>query len=89
VIRGVGRGWGRGRGDCNKNQCNSTATNRELAIALRVIAVIHMMSSLHEEITALKTEIKEYRVLSRVAETSEERKDKLFDAITASRNTVL
>jgi hypothetical protein len=45
-----------------------------------------MMASLDEEITALKTEIEEYQMLSRAAETSEERKDKLFDLITARSN---
>jgi uncharacterized small protein (DUF1192 family) len=48
-----------------------------------------MMSSLDEEIAALKASIARYESMLEQAETSEERKDKLFDAITASRNTVL
>jgi hypothetical protein len=46
------------------------------------------MASLDEEITALKTEIEEYRVLSRAAETSEERKIKLIGAIIESKKTL-
>jgi hypothetical protein len=42
-----------------------------------------MMASFDDKIAALETEIEEYRVLLRAAETSEERKDKLFDLITA------
>ena len=47
-----------------------------------------MMSSLDEEIAALKASIARYESMLEQAETSEERKDKLFDAITASRNTL-
>jgi hypothetical protein len=47
-----------------------------------------MMASLDEDITALKAEIEEYRVLSRAAKTSEERKDKLIDLMTESKKTL-
>jgi hypothetical protein len=46
-----------------------------------------MMASLDEDITALKAEIEEYRLLTRAAKTSEERKS-FIDAITESKKTL-
>ena len=50
--------------------------------------VIFRRTQFDEEITALKSEIEEYRVLSRAAETSEERKIKLIDAIIERNKTL-
>jgi outer membrane murein-binding lipoprotein Lpp len=47
-----------------------------------------MMASLDDKIAALETEIEEYRMSSRAAKTSEERKDKLIDLITESKKTL-
>jgi hypothetical protein len=46
-----------------------------------------MMASLDDKIAALETEIKEYRMSSRAAKTSEERKS-FIDAITESKKTL-
>jgi hypothetical protein len=50
--------------------------------------VIFRRTQFDEEMTALETEIEEYRVLSRATETSKERKIKFIDAMIESRKTL-